>query len=49
MAIVQKILSGGDFPEVTWDALTIVTAVNGELVFTPMTNQGVISATPLKP
>ncbi len=31
--IVQKILSGGDFPEITWDALTIVTAVNGELVY----------------
>jgi ABC-type sugar transport system substrate-binding protein len=49
VAIVQKILSGGDFPEITWDALTIVTAGNGDLVFTPMTNQGVISATPVKP
>lgn len=49
VAIIEEILSGGDFPAVTWDALTIVTAANGELVFTPMANSGVISTTPLKP
>ena len=45
----QKILNGEEYPAVTWDALTLVTAANGELVFTPMANQGVISVTPLAP
>jgi hypothetical protein len=48
-ALVKKILAGEEYPAVTWDALTIVTAVNGELVFTPMANQGVITVTPLAP
>jgi ABC-type sugar transport system substrate-binding protein len=47
VALAEKILNGEDYPEVTWDALTIVTAVNGELDFKPMTNQGVVSVTPL--
>jgi len=48
-AIVTKILSGEEYPEVTWDALTLVTAANGELVFTPMAKQGVVNVTPLTP
>lgn len=48
-ALVATILNGEEYPEVTWDALTLVTAANGELVFTPMAKQGVVNTTPLKP
>jgi ABC-type sugar transport system substrate-binding protein len=48
-ALVAKILNGEEYPEVTWDALTLVTAANGELVFTPMAKQGVVNVTPLAP
>jgi ABC-type sugar transport system substrate-binding protein len=41
--IATKILGGQDYPEVTWDALALVTAENGQLVFTPVANSGVIS------
>ena len=40
--LVNRMLSGEDFPEVTWDALAIATAVDGELVMKPMANQGVV-------
>jgi ABC-type sugar transport system substrate-binding protein len=46
VAILSKILSGGDFPEVTWDPLALATAVNGELSVVPMANSGVLSDTP---
>jgi ABC-type sugar transport system substrate-binding protein len=45
--LVTKMLNGEDYPAVTWDELTLVTAANGELVFTPMANQGVLNITPL--
>jgi ribose transport system substrate-binding protein len=45
VAIAGKMLSGGDFPEVTWDPLAIATLVDGKLVVKPMNNSGVISAT----
>jgi ABC-type sugar transport system substrate-binding protein len=47
--IVAKILNGEEYPAVTWDELALVTAVNGQLVFTPMANTGVINVTPLAP
>jgi len=47
--IVAKILNGEEYPAVTWDELAPVTAVNGQLVFTPMANTGVINVTPLAP
>jgi hypothetical protein len=46
-ALVAKMLNGEEYPEVTWDELALVTAVDGEIVTTPMVNQGVISVTPL--
>jgi ABC-type sugar transport system substrate-binding protein len=44
--IARKILSGGEFPEITWDPLALATVVNGELSVVPMPNSGVISGTP---
>jgi hypothetical protein len=45
--IVTKILSGQDFPEVTWDELAIVTTgADGQLQFRPMANQGVLTVGP---
>ena len=40
--LVNRMLTGEDFPEVTWDALAIATLVDGELVMKPMANQGVV-------
>jgi hypothetical protein len=40
--LVNKMLLGTEFPEVTWDALAIATLVDGQLVIKPMANQGVI-------
>jgi ABC-type sugar transport system substrate-binding protein len=48
-ALVAKILKGEEYPAVTWDELTLVTAGTGQLVFTPMNNQGVLNITPLAP
>jgi ABC-type sugar transport system substrate-binding protein len=46
-ALVKKILSGEDYPEITWDELACVTAgPNGDLVTKPMVNQGFIQVTP---
>jgi len=44
--IARKILSGGEFPEITWDPLALATVANGELSVVPMPNSGVISGTP---
>ena len=46
-ALVTKMLGGQQYPEVTWDELALVTAVDGKIVTTPMNNQGVFSITPL--
>ena len=40
--LVNRMLTGEDFPEVTWDALAIATLVDGQLVMKPMANQGVV-------
>jgi hypothetical protein len=40
--LVNRMLLGEDFPEVTWDELGLATVVNGELVVKPMANSGVI-------
>ncbi len=45
VSIAAKMLSGQDYPEVTWDALALATAENGQLVIKPMPNFGVISGT----
>jgi len=44
VGIVEQILDGGDFPAVTWDELALVTAVDGEMVITPMPASGVLTA-----
>ena len=46
VGIATKMLSGQDYPEVTWDPLALATAVNGELAVVPVANSGVISGTP---
>ena len=47
-ALVKKMLTGEDYPEITWDELACVTAgANGELAITPMANQGVITVGPV--
>jgi ribose transport system substrate-binding protein len=46
VAIAAKMLSGEDYPEVTWDPLALATMVNGELAVVPVANSGVISGTP---
>jgi ribose transport system substrate-binding protein len=40
--LVNRMLTGQDYPEVTWDELALMTMVNGELVTKPMANQGVV-------
>jgi ribose transport system substrate-binding protein len=40
--LVNRMLTGEDYPEVTWDALAIATLVDGQLVMKPMANQGVV-------
>lgn len=42
-ALASAMLNGEDYPEVTWDALALATAVNGELVMTPVNNSGVVA------
>ena len=46
VAIAAKILSGEDYPAVTWDPLALATLVNGELVIRPMPNAGVLTDAP---
>jgi ABC-type sugar transport system substrate-binding protein len=46
VAIISKMLSGEEYPAVTWDPLALATAVNGELSVVPMANSGVVSGTP---
>jgi ABC-type sugar transport system substrate-binding protein len=46
VGIATKMLSGGDYPEVTWDPLALASLVNGELAVVPVANSGVISGTP---
>ena len=48
-ALVNKMLSGQQFPEVTWDELALVSVANGKVVETPMANQGVLNITPAGP
>jgi ribose transport system substrate-binding protein len=40
--LVNRMLTGQDYPEVTWDELALATMVNGEMVMKPMANQGVV-------
>jgi ABC-type sugar transport system substrate-binding protein len=46
VSIARRMLSGEDYPEVTWDPLALATAVNGQLSVVPVANSGVISGTP---
>jgi ABC-type sugar transport system substrate-binding protein len=40
--LVNRMLIGEQYPEVTWDELGLATVVDGELVVKPMANSGVI-------
>jgi len=46
VGIATKMLSGGEYPEVTWDPLALATVVDGQLSVKPVANSGVISGTP---
>jgi ribose transport system substrate-binding protein len=41
--LAQKMLSGQDYPKVTWDPLALGTLVDGQLVIKPVANAGVIT------
>ena len=40
--LVNRMLTGQDYPEVTWDELALATLAEGKLVMKPMANQGVV-------
>lgn len=46
VGIARRMLSGEEYPEVTWDPLALATAVDGELSVVPMANSGVIRPIP---
>jgi ribose transport system substrate-binding protein len=41
--LAQKMLSGQQYPKVTWDPLALATLENGQLVIKPVANSGVIT------
>ncbi len=40
--LVNRMLTGQDYPEVTWDELALATLAEGKLVMKPMANEGVV-------
>ncbi len=46
VGIATKMLSGEQYPEITWDPLALATVVDGKLDVKPVANSGVISSKP---
>ncbi len=49
MEYAGKMLGGGEYPKIIWDALDLVTAENGQLMFVPVESATVLTAPTTEP